>query len=521
MKTTVLSFIFSLCLLNLTLAQTQSILLDNNNVRVKSTNVGPLFWDGATSVFEVPKGSGKSTIFASAQWIAGISNQQLHLFAETFKQGPVLNSADLQAGPISNNYSADFKLFWNRIWKVSQKDIQDFRNAVQLGHPIDSALYKDIIQWPSKGNIMGTDTNIANCAPFIDLNLNNKYEPFLGDYPSIKGDVCTYSIMNDDMVHLESNGAPLKFQINRMAYEFSTNNAVNNTLFVDYQISNRSGVQYDSVIFSSWVDFDLGNYADDFIGTDTIRNMIYAFNGDSLDEGASGYGMNPPAQACIFLKNKIYSSMSYNNDFSPIGNPSTPNHYYNYMNAIWKDGKPLVMPGMDSSVQIKTRYVYPGDPCSNNGWWEAKANNTPGDRRILGSIILPNQQNQMVPYNISLAFVYAKGNGGNLSSVCALKSAADEVISWYNNQVFGATNEVKTKETFTLFPNPAKNQITIVANGLKNADVSIYDIAGNFIKSFKLNESQNFPTSELNSGIYILNVKTETNNLFKRFMVEQ
>ena len=52
-----------------------------------------------------------------------------------------------------------------------------------------------IISWPAHGDIaLGQNYNLA---PYIDVNDNNIYDPYNGDYPCIKGDEAIYMIRND------------------------------------------------------------------------------------------------------------------------------------------------------------------------------------------------------------------------------------------------------------------------------------------------------------------------------------
>ena len=61
------------------------------------------------------------------------------------------------------------------------------------------------------------------------------------------------------------------------------------------------------------MDGDIGYYGDDYIGSDSSRNMMFFYNGDAFDEGGGGtlgYGDNPPAVGLVSLAN----------DFQSIGN---------------------------------------------------------------------------------------------------------------------------------------------------------------------------------------------------------
>src|SRR5690606_22866099 len=107
-----------------------------------------------------------------------------------------------------------------------------------------------------------------------------------------------------------------------------------------------------------WVDADLGNPFDDFVGCDVPRNLGYCYNGDDFDEGILGYGLNPPSVGTTFFEGPrdsagnelgLYAFVYYNNDFNPVnGNPgpgAVPIHYYNYLQALWKNGQTMTYGG--------------------------------------------------------------------------------------------------------------------------------------------------------------------------------
>ncbi|MES2558605.1 MAG: T9SS type A sorting domain-containing protein [Bacteroidota bacterium] len=500
--------------------QTATKFIDANNIRAKITNAGPLFWDGVDAVFAVPKTGAKGTVFAAAPWIGGMHNGQLHLMAETYRQ----SGRDLQQGPVASVYSANHLTYWDRIWSVSKSNLDAFKAAVQLGQIPDATTYRDIYEWPARGNVIGGDTSRAY-APFVDANNDRMYEPLDGDYPAIKGDQCMYVIMNDDIhTHTESTGKPMKIEIHRMVYAYNTPAVLSNSLFVDYSVINKSAVTYDSLLFSSFVDFDLGNYIDDYVGTDTSRNMIYAFNGDAIDDGVTGYGAMPPAQACVMLNHKLASSMYYNNTFAPVtGNPAVAADFYNFMHGKWKNGtaKHAGDSGFASSAPV-TVFSYGGDPCGNTGWWEGSAGIQPGDRRIIGTLepttLAPEQS-----LNVTMAFVYARATSGdNIASMCALKGAVDSVTTWYKSGG-GTTGIIDNKPeplTFLMYPNPAKQLVTIEGAELKNAAVVVYDITGKQLKSISMQQSETISVSDLQAGLYFVRVTSEKGTATKRLIIE-
>jgi hypothetical protein len=333
----------------------------------------------------------------------------LYLAAEAYQQ----TGKDFQPGPVLANYSSASRAYWDRIWTVKQSDIDEFLEKIKNGESVNT--YTDIIEWPAKGNIQFGDSS-ASYAPFVDLNGNGRYEPLIGEYPQIKGDQALFTIINDDLVHTESGGQKLQVEIHRLLYAFNlpNNKAIHNSVFADIKIINKSTRNYDSLLFTSWVDFDLGNYEDDYIGTDTSRKMVYAYNGSPTDAGPLGFGATPPAQACVFLNYPLWSTMYYNNSNDAVsGNPTSPLHHFYYMNGLWKDGSSKVATGTGiGSNGTATRFSFSGNPCANTGWWEGGESITPGDRRILATAA-PQTLGIGQELNYTLAYVYSRADTGN------------------------------------------------------------------------------------------------------------
>ncbi len=103
------------------------------------------------------------------------------------------------------------------------------------------------------------------------------------------------------------------------AYDCPSDSAINNTIFLNYKIYNRSMFTLTNAYAGMWTDFDLGNYGDDYVGCDVARGAFYAYNGDNNDEdanGASGYGTHPPAQGVVFLKGPKQDNDGIDNPFT-------------------------------------------------------------------------------------------------------------------------------------------------------------------------------------------------------------
>ena len=99
--------------------------LDINNVRARFSSSGLHFFH-ENAEYEVPKGSGKTTLFSNSVWIGGIdAGDLLHFAGERYRQGPTTSSAwthqDYRAGPVSDSsaYNIYQDTVWTYVWKVA------------------------------------------------------------------------------------------------------------------------------------------------------------------------------------------------------------------------------------------------------------------------------------------------------------------------------------------------------------------------------------------------------------------
>lgn len=446
--------------------------LDLNNIKARVDLYG-LFQDRANSIasFEVPKGSGKNSIFAANLWIAGKNQDSVYMNAETYgtsytnyqtytefkaPSGPIMDSAHY-------SYSYDYK--WDRLWKINIQDIIYHQNNwSNTGYQATEV----IENWPAHGDI--SKGQALMLAPFYDNNNDGFYNPYDGDYPEIKGQQAVYFIYNDIRFQANTN-KPMKSEVHCMAYTYNCaiDSALNNTVFVDYTIHNRSNLTFDSTYVGIWADMDVGNATDDYVGCDVARSTFYGYNGDSFDEdanGSYGYHNHPPAQGVTFLQG-IYQDndgidnpltnnvaqayaqngivypnlglgfsdgnvdnehwgmehfITYSNSpqFTGDGTPYISNDYYNYLKGFWKDGTQMVWGTghISGGGTDPAKYLYPGttDPLfygtygvtqSPNDWSEFTWGAPAGDRRGLGSTG-PYTWSPGGAIKISVAFVFGR-----------------------------------------------------------------------------------------------------------------
>lgn len=514
MKTVNLKVILSIffgIVSNLSLSQSY---LDVNNIKALINYEGSFFWDYKTDTkgYEVPKGSNKHTIFASTLWIGGYdAGNNLHEAAQTYRQ----NGTDFWAGPLNIlNLSTD-TAGWQKTWKINKSEIDSHRiNYNKIGYNIPLAIQN----WPANGT--GGFSKVL--APYVDVDSNQIYNPQAGDFPYIFGDQAVYFIMNDSFSkHEETKGLPLGIEIHTMAYAFKSDIndvSLDNTIFVRYEIKNRTNQNYHDVYAGIWTDFDIGYAFDDYIGSDSSRNMYFGYNGDSIDQGIIGYGTNPPLQAIKFLNLPMSHYMYYNNDFTPSGNPSKDMDYYNYLSGKFKNGQRLRYGGDGfNNVWDATKfsnYMFPADPRQPiPAWSEASSDNFPGDRRGLGSIGPVNLKAGEL-LTLDIAYIYVREQHPNyLDAFDDLNTNSDKIQQLYDqgkitNPYQAGINDKTNKLVMNLYPNPMESYSIISFNNPFNKvfSLQITDLYGKIIyqnhvvKTDKVKIERN----DMKPGLYII-----------------
>jgi hypothetical protein len=548
--------------------------LDINNVRAGIANRGDMHWDlggSGNALYEVPKGSGKNSNFASALWIGGLdAGNQLHGAAQTYRQGGVdfwPGPLDTIAATIDTTTSKNF----DKIWKVSYTDINNFITAYNSGSVVATP---DMLTWPAHGN----GSYSRNLAPFVDHNGDGIYNPNDGDYPKIKGDQTLYYIYNDKLAAHSTSFTPMGIEVQGMAYAYGCPTSVNGrneltyTTFYDYKIINRSSNNYHNVYVGLWSDVDLGYYGDDYIGSNVSNNYGFAYNADSYDESVGstqGYGNYLPAQGFNILRGpianlndgidnnnngvtdepnedcKLNKFNFFNNMFpgvpSNTTDPNTGQEYYNYLTGFWKDGTPFTCGGNGYGGVTNTNWVYSGDPVNSGvntdpsnicSYWVE--NGVPGDRRMIlssGPFNLNAGQVQEVEYAFVTSFDSSAAGDSHIA-LTKLKSDIQKVNTFYTivnkpnclQSITVGITEVPKQSDFTLFPNPAKSLITISStiNGTVKVNYEIVDVLGKVVMQNDNGSSEKFSINinDLNPGIYFLRLHVNNSVVVKKFVKE-
>lgn len=306
---------------------TSSAELNINNTRALIQSGGDMWWDFSRPRYEIPKGSGKNSIYAGSLWLAGKDvSGQFKVAALRFRDGN-----DFWTGPLS---TVDAEIdpatcrLYDRHWETTRSMVSEFAawwaadEETRKNQFPGYSIPKVILEWPAHGRNYAPYNEDYYLAPFHDNDGDGNYDPVgSGDYPgyvlngdedcsrtikNLYGDQNLWWVFNDKgNVHTESGGQAIGMEIRAQAFAFSTTDEVNNMTFYNYELINRSTFALTDTYFGQWVDGDLGNAQDDQVGCDVQRGLGFFYNGDDNDEdasGALGYGNNPPAFGVDFFQ---------------------------------------------------------------------------------------------------------------------------------------------------------------------------------------------------------------------------
>jgi len=231
----------------------------------------------------------------------------------------------------------------------------------------------------------------------------------------------------------------------------------------------------------------------------------------------------------------------HNNSGGSLGDPFHDYQFYNYLKSKWKDSSPLLYGGLGydtmGTVGPECRFAFPGDSdtCNwgtggvppnggynQNGyyWTEITNGNYPSDRRglgISGPFTFEAKQTQSVDF----AFVFARDyNGTAWSSVELLRDRISYLKNLFeeNEEMFSSvTTFPDLKESILIYPNPAKDKITIYFTeprklSAKN-EFEVYNLQGLLIRKDMIGRNSGLyemNLNDLNSGMYLYILRNET-----------
>ena len=576
-KLQILHLIVLCCSFQISSAQT-SQQLDINNINARINTKGFLFNNPGAYLpgFEAPKGSGKHSVYAANLWMGNATN----LAASTY----YIDSCDFGNGPLTiyGATTPTVESQFNKVWKVSKTEI-DYHIGVTTGAIIDPGyvIPSAIATWPAHGYVYGMDY-ATYLAPFVDVDTDNTYNPSSGDYPLIKGDMATYIIYNDysTVPHKLSGGQTIGLEIHQMAYAFSCtlDSALNNTIFVEYKIINKTANTYPNFYFGMWSDIDIGNAGNEFVECDVTRSCYFQYNnGTDANSGSTlGYGNYHPTQGVVILSGPwidgdgIDNSKTWDgvNAWCPNGigfedviidnerwgmtsfmhnntnglawqaMPTTASQYHGVMKSYWPDNTYLRYGGWGHTVyydyDIPSKFAYPGssDPTGfgtsgmSYPFWNAiSVGQSQTDEKSIGGMGPITFQPGHVNI-IEVAYVFAQNTTttGVQPGKDLFFQYVDQIKNLYTsgnlncNTTTSINQEIKKEDDVMIYPNPVLDKLYISGiSDEKIQSIEIFTVTGKLVQKFNSQE-RILELKQLEAGIYFIQITTAENKIIRKLI---
>lgn len=439
------------------------------------------------------------------------------------------------SGPHGLQNDSVFISRYDYVWNVSKQMIEHHRSHF---NDSDYTVPRDIATWPAAGN--PSNNEATHLAPFVDANSNGFYDPENGDYPLINGHQTVYAIFSPRRGHAGSmhDFQNLRMEIHVSAFAYDTNvSELQNTVFLNYQVFNRSSSDYKDVKLSLATFFDEINYT--LIGSDSLKNSYFAYPRFKTIAGVPGA---PPAVAIgaldATMEGFMYFYRFHEQGTFALNPPIETIEYKNLFRYRMPSGRRL-------------RFDNPSGPGSlNNGTGYGAGFNLPFVNWALNAAVnwyhpplynsamvgLPMYNLGDIPVKSSACASFAliaKGDSSNFSpewtetlnlthhELDKVRRSHAEIILGCNHTFLSNSNETFT--TWSIYPNPIHTGESIrIKSEVRISSAVLQNNAGQTIPLSPEKHDTFYhcklPT-HLPSGVYILQIRTENGPLNKKVMI--
>ncbi|MCO6486981.1 MAG: T9SS type A sorting domain-containing protein [Phaeodactylibacter sp.] len=549
-------------------------IINTNNIRASVYSNGRLFWTGSGGHFEMLE-EGVSPILLGGLWLGAVDGAgNLRISCQLYDDGKV--ESQFQPGTIKTLYPRpEIDTNLNRIWRVSRKEIIAHQVDFGADGRIDSII-PAIYSWPGRGNPHSLKYNgfeifdgYEILAPFEDWDGDGAYNPDKGDYPrlAVRGhrftqpDEMAWWAFND-LMERENPWLydPLLVEVHCQAFVFNCRKeeeeVMNNSLFLHYTLINKSLEPLDSIRVGMFLDFAIGCPDDDYIGVLPENGTVYAYN-SGHEDGPCGH---PPAN--LLVSSTLFDDL-YVTDAPRNTPPDTvftsafdrimplqlqeetglPNNafpvagleYYRYLTGSWRDGNPLTYGGSGYNTGgMPIAFPFTGFPTAEGDWNEKNAGRTPGRRRALASAghfrLNPEGVNSFT-IGITAQNCWGCHPEGSAESFSRAFHEIREIDLWMRRDWlvdFPCTQskiEIERPPPFspmlTLFPNPAKNRLTVHVENAPAYWYRVYNAHGQLMLKRDNPEPVSFlETTNWLKGVYFLQVRAGGETISQSFVIE-
>ena len=536
--------------------------IDVNGVRARIYNAGDLWNSNSGIAYEVTSDLGSpnvnpvGSVYYGGLWLMGL-NEDNEIAGAISTPIRGRGRYDYYPGPLNEDGTPFAECGeWDKFFRIRRNEVLDLRNAQNQGVVDTASIAQNILGWPAKGNPFFTDVHgielpdtEQGLAPFWDNDNDGNYDPIAGDYPAFCGDEAIWCVFNSSPDNRYSGVEnTLQTEVHLLVYALAApdNSPLHRTTFYDYKIINRGTGDISELYAGINVNFDLGCYTDDYLGSNPERNLVFTYNEEREDtspceSNVADYGDTAPIQMAQivatnsgeeqFLSSAVTTYLGFFGGFpAEMSYPETAEQYYSVMRGNWRDGTPIRRQGAGYQTGGEiTKYSFDGEPSPNGNAWLNCINDT-NPRLLEGQVTMSTGSYNLAPGEVA-TFSLAMTTIFNVeypTGICPDFSpafvAADSVKAFYDRscQRSFLTNidepqaEINTIE-IVAYPNPTNNNITFeLPTEEMISGVEIFDVEGRLLATIPATgNSHTIALKEVTckSGVYLYRVQTSSGQI--------
>ena len=162
---------------------------------------------------------------------------------------------------------------------------------------------KDWNEWPAEWG-----------APYYDNDGDGQYDPAVDEPGVASADQVAWYVVNDldpGATQALYGAKPIGIEEQILMWAYARTDALGDAIFKKYTLIYKGhadtpdDARIVDMYFAQWSDPDLGDYGDDFVGSDIELSLGYVYNSNSRDSAYDNYDMAPPAAGYDFLQGPI------------------------------------------------------------------------------------------------------------------------------------------------------------------------------------------------------------------------
>jgi len=162
---------------------------------------------------------------------------------------------------------------------------------------------KDWQEWPTEWG-----------APYYDNDDDGQYNPDVDEPGVANADQVAWYVVNDldeGATGVLYGAKPIGIEQQILVWAYARTDALGDAIFKKYTLIYKGhadtpdDARIVDMYFSQWSDPDLGDYGDDFVGSDIELSLGYVYNSSESDSHYDSFDLAPPAAGYDFLQGPI------------------------------------------------------------------------------------------------------------------------------------------------------------------------------------------------------------------------